>query len=322
MAITTRTEIPAEINNFYVKNLLRNAWAKYMYAKWGQIDDIPSNFGTNVIKFRRYDKLTAATTALTEGTTPIGSQLGQTVITATALQYGDFVTTSDVVSFQSIDKVMMVTSKLQGKQIGDTIDQLTRAILVAGTNAYYGGTATSTGTVDTTDYLTTTMLDKVIALLDSNDADRIMEMVDPQTGYATSPIDESYICIISPNTAYTLRGLTGFVSVEKYAGMMKRLDGEVGAYKNIRFVQTSNGYVDSAAGKSANDVHYSLILGADAYGMTRISGNALEYVSKPLGSAGTADPINQRATVGWKMTYIAKILNDDFMCRLEHSVAV
>ena len=46
----------------------------------------------------------------------------------------------------------------------------------------------------------------------------------------------------------------------------------------------------------------TLILGADAYGVTEITGGGLQHIVKQLGSAGTADPPNQRATAGWKAT--------------------
>jgi len=42
----------------------------------------------------------------------------------------------------------------------------------------------------------------------------------------------------------------------------------------------------------------------------------VKNIIKPLGSAGTADPLNQRATSGWKATFVAKILNNAFMTRI------
>ena len=40
----------------------------------------------------------------------------------------------------------------------------------------------------------------------------------------------------------------------------------------------------------------------DAYGVTEITGGGLEHIVKQMGSAGTSDPLNQRATCGWKAT--------------------
>ena len=55
----------------------------------------------------------------------------------------------------------------------------------------------------------------------------------------------------------------------------------------------------------------------DAYGVTEITGGGLENIVKQLGSAGTADPLNQRATTGWKATKTAEILVENYMVRVE-----
>lgn len=71
------------------------------------------------------------------------------------------------------------------------------------------------------------------------------------------------------------------------------------------------------AGKGGRNVYSTLIMGADAYGTTELTGGGLEHIVKPLGSAGTADPLNQRSTVGWKATKVAERLVEAYMIRVE-----
>ena len=71
------------------------------------------------------------------------------------------------------------------------------------------------------------------------------------------------------------------------------------------------------AGAKGRDVHSTLFLGANAYGTTEITGGGLEHIVKQLGSSGTADPLNQRATAGWKATKAAVRLVEPFMVRVE-----
>lgn len=78
-----------------------------------------------------------------------------------------------------------------------------------------------------------------------------------------------------------------------------------------------NSFKDGSAGVGGRAVYSTLILGANAYGVTEISGGGLEFIHKELGSAGTADPLNQRATEGWKCTRVCKILCDQYMVRVE-----
>ena len=73
----------------------------------------------------------------------------------------------------------------------------------------------------------------------------------------------------------------------------------------------------------APDVHATLIFGADAYGVVDVAGSgAMETIIKPCGSAGTTDPLDQRATVGAKVAaYAAKVLNPLWIVKIEHCVS-
>ena len=71
------------------------------------------------------------------------------------------------------------------------------------------------------------------------------------------------------------------------------------------------------AGLGGRDVYATILLGDNAYGTTELSGGGLQHIVKQLGSAGTADPLNQRATVGWKATKAAARLVEAFMVRIE-----
>ena len=82
------------------------------------------------------------------------------------------------------------------------------------------------------------------------------------------------------------------------------------------------GALDSET-KTAMDVHSTLIFGKDAYGVVDVAGSgALQIIIKPHGSAGTQDPLDQRATVGAKVAaYTAVILNELWLLRIEHAVS-
>jgi N4-gp56 family major capsid protein len=145
-------------------------------------------------------------------------------------------------------------------------------------------------------------------------------MVDATTGYGTTPLNASYIGIVHPNTTYDLKGMTtSFTPVEKYSSTASVMEGEVGKVDEVRFVETVNAKVKTGAGDGSIDVYCTLIFGSDAYGTTRISGEAMKNIIKPLGAGD--DPLDQRATSGWKATFVAKILNDSFLARIEHAVS-
>lgn len=64
-------------------------------------------------------------------------------------------------------------------------------------------------------------------------------------------------------------------------------------------------------------VYSTLIIGANAYGVIDLAGGGIQTITKQLGSAGTADPLDQRATTGWKAAHAAAILSQEAMVRIE-----
>ena len=60
-----------------------------------------------------------------------------------------------------------------------------------------------------------------------------------------------------------------------------------------------------------------LFMGANAYGKTKVDGGGLEMIVKQKGSAGTADPLNQRSTVGWKALKTSELLVPEYIVRFE-----
>lgn len=320
MANTDRSVISRENTEFYDRTLLYRAVAYFVHTKFAQVRDIPRNGGTNTIKFRRYGNLAAATTALSEGVTPSGSQLSVTDITATVAQYGDYITITDVVDYESKDPVLIEAAEILGDQMGDTLDQLTRDVLAAGTVVTYVGQS-SRGAITTSNLITATEVRKAVRTLKNAKARRLTRMINASTGIATEPVSAAYIGLVHPDTTYDLQDETGWVPVEKYSSSMNVMENEVGKLNDVRFIESTNCKVFEGAGNGGIDVYATIIMGADAYGITRISGEAVKNIIKPLGSAGTADALDQRATSGWKATFVAKILNDAFMVRIEHAVS-
>ena len=73
------------------------------------------------------------------------------------------------------------------------------------------------------------------------------------------------------------------------------------------------------AGKDGSAVFCTLFLGENAYGVTDIEGGGLEHIVKQRGYGN--DPLNQRSSVGWKATKVAKRLLEEYMIRYESGSA-
>ncbi len=305
----TGQELSGEMKTYYSDYLIDMAEPELVHDQFGQKHPIPKN-GGKTIEFRKYDPLPKALTPLTEGVTPDGQKISMGVITATVKQYGGFVELSDMLILTAIDNNLVQATKLIGSQAGRTLDTITREVLNGGTNVQYAeGQVTSRaalvgGNADAAKnhYLTVDAIKRAVRFLKLMHAPKI-------NGY--------YVGIIHPDCSYDLTNDPMWVNVKTYSDPEDIYEGEIGRIAGVRFVETSEAKVFAKEGAEDRDVYSTLILGADAYGVTEVTGGGLEHIVKQLGSAGTADPLNQRATVGWKATKVAERLVEAYMVRIE-----
>ena len=325
MPTTTTSNITQASQNYLSVPFLSRAYPRFVHPLFGQVRDIPLN-NTTTIRFRKYGSLSAATTALTEGVTPDSSQIASTDITAIALQYGAWVELTDWLKMTTQDaKLGYLTeiSEVLGDQMGDTLDQLTATVLSAGTTIQYASTATTRLTVAAGMFLTRDEVIKATTTLLANNAKYSGEAIKASDGFNTSPILDSFIAVIHPNTYRSLRDEPGWIPVAEYGDPNDRISpAEVGTLEDVRFLVTTNAKVFSAAGSGSIDVYSTIIFGQEWYGVTRISGHEVEIITKtPDGSnSNTSDPLNQRNTMGWKASYIPVILQQAFGLRVEHAI--
>lgn len=305
--VTTDSGLSAENKTFYDRTLLESAKPNLIHSQFGQKRPIPKNGGKK-IEFRRYGALPKALTPLTEGVTPDGRKLTVTAIEAEVHQYGDYVALSDVLDLTAIDNNVLEATKAIGNQAGLTLDTITRNVLQAGTNVQYcpkvgasGTTAvTSRADIDATCKLTVDEIKKAVATLKANNVPKI---------------SGSYVAIIHPYAAYDLMSDPNWEEMHKYTSAENMYEGEIGRIAGVRFVESSEALIVKTSNNPA--VFCTLVLGENAYGITEVTGGGLKTIIKQLGSAGTADPLDQRSTVGWKAMQTAEILQQNYMIRIE-----
>jgi N4-gp56 family major capsid protein len=319
--LTTTTQLTVGVQDYYNRTLLGRLQPLLTFVGYGMEKPVPKKSGVK-ITWRRYANLSAATTALTEGVTPQGSQMSKTDYAATVLQYGDYVMVSDWVRMVGYDAELTEAAGILGDQAGNTLDQLCRDVLVAGTSVEYASAVTSRATVDAV--IVAADVEKAENFLSRNNVMPINERIVASTKVSTYGIDPAYIAIGHIDLLKDLRAITGFIEVKEYASQRGILPGEVGSYGRIRFVLTSNGKIWSGGGATGttfrndganNDVYGVIVFGKGAYGNSSIGPRSVQNIVHKEG--GTHDPLNQRATSGWKASFITKILSDLRLCRIE-----
>ena len=307
--VTTQTgsgqDLAPEMKTYYSDYLIDMAEPELVHQQFGQKHPIPKN-GGKTIEFRKYSPLPKALTPLTEGVTPDGQKLNVSTITATISQYGGYVELSDVLLMTAIDNNLVQATELLGSQAGRTLDTVVRDIITAGTNVQYAEgqvdsrAALKGGAADGNHYLTVDAVRRGVRYLKKMNAPKI-------NGY--------YVGIVHPDVSYDLMSDPKWVNVKSYSDPDGIYEGEIGKIEGVRFVETSEAKVFEGAGASGRDVYATMILGANAYGVTEVSGGGLEMIVKQLGAG--QDPLNQRATAGWKATMTAERLVEEYMVRIE-----
>ena len=301
--------LSAEMKTFYDMTLIDEASANLVHSQFGQKRPIPKN-GGKTIEFRKFAPLAKAITPLTEGVTPDGKSLSVSTITATVSQYGDYITQSDVLELTALDNTILEATKLLGRQAGVTLDTVVRNVMQSGTNVTYcpkigsDGAETavnSRSALDNTCQLTVKVLQQVVAKL---------------RGQNAPTINGKYVAIIHPYAAYDLMRDPEWIDAHKYTNVGNLYEGEIGEIAGIRFVQTTEAKIYSGG------VFGTLVFGDGAYGVTEITGGGLQTIVKQKGSAGTADPLDQRSSVGWKAIETAELLIPQYLVRVESKSAV
>ncbi|MFA7255950.1 MAG: N4-gp56 family major capsid protein [Kiritimatiellales bacterium] len=403
---TLLSGLSAEQKTYYEKRLIDHAEPELVHNQFGMKKAIPQGSG-KTIEFRYFSPLAKKTAALTEGVVPDGDNMTVNAITATALQYGNYVTSSDLIEMTAYDPWVLQVTRELASQAGRSIDTLTRDVINGGSQVMYAPYVSGETITATADRSEITANSKLTLT-------EIFEAVAELRTLNAKMIDGGLVAIIHPFTEMDLMLSDDWKEAVKYQTANKIYQGEIGMIGGVRFVRSTEAKViapsaicgvlsnrlslktaldaspgsvdiypttaiataDAAtitaaisagavytlyvggtegtvasvtagaagtckitlteaitsksvgavicgpdAGADGSAVFMTMVLGADAYGVIEISGGGLQHIVKPRGSAGTADPLDQISTVGWKTTHVAKRLVEEYMMRVEHGTS-
>ena len=306
--MTTTSDVDPAVGIVYERALLQPPQPKYIYVKYAEKKSIGTKQGTT-IKFRRYGRLSAATTPLTEGITPSGDKLSKVDLTAQVSQYGSFITITDVVDLTVEDATLAIAVDRQNDQMNNTEDQLCRDYICASASSTDCTNGSSTATL-----LNKTDIDGVVQTLRANDCDFMFARINAGTGIGTAPVRSAYIGMGDTDLENDLRGVDGFLDVVEYS-QDKTIDAaEFGNTGNVRWLTSTQGYTQAShafAGGAATG-YACPIMGRDPSNLPYAKidlggGNASSIITAPY------DPLRQRTTVGWKAWMAFRILQDLFV---------
>ena len=294
--LTTTNEVSPAVGIVYQRTLLQPNFPQYVHSRFAEKYSLPSKSGTT-LKMRRYSRYSAATTPLTEGITPTGHKQSKVDLTATVSQYGDYAIITDVVDLTVEDKNIVIEIDRQSDQMRNTEDVLVRDVLANGASSITCSNGSGTATL-----LNATDIETARLTLRAANAAYMTSMIKAGTGQGTSPIRSSYWGIAHASNETNLSNVSGFKHVTNYANGGATDPEEYGSTNGVRWLTTTQGYYSSTN-------YYNLIIAKEAYGLIELDGGSAKSIVKT--QSGMDDPLDQRkATVGWKMWQVARIIND------------
>lgn len=300
--MTTSSALSAGMQTYYNRELLRTFEPNLVHLQFGDEHRMPLHSGL-VMNMRKLIPLETNTKALSEGDPGESVMLAETEVTVQLQQYGEYARCTDKLDLTHLDMDIMRRTKLFGDAGARSIDAVVREELAKCANVIYAGGKASRAELTAADKLTSRELRKAVKTLKKNHAQTF-------GGY--------FVAIIGPDTMYDLQEDEAFVKVSQYQDKENIYTGEVGRLFGVRLVETTEAKIFEGAGASGADVASVIVLGQYAYGVTSLKGAKPRVIVKPAGSAGTADPLDQISTVGWKMDgFGAKLLQPEYAVRIE-----
>ena len=300
--MTASAGLTPGMQTYYNRELLRTFEPELVHLQFGDEHRMPENSGL-VMNMRKIIPLEANTNALTEGEPGESVMLTETEVTVKLEQYGEYARCTDKLDLSHLDMNILRKTKLFGDAGARSIDAVVREELATCTNVIYAGGKTERSALTSEDKLSTKELRKAV---------RMLKKAHAQTfgGY--------YIAIVGPETFYDLQDDETFVAVSRYQDKEAVYTGEIGRLFGCRIVETTEAKIFEGAGADGADVASVIVLGQYAYGYTSFKGAKPRVIVKPAGSAGTADPLEQISTVGWKMDgFGVKLLQPEYAVRIE-----
>lgn len=300
--MTTSSALSAGMQTYYNRELLRTFEPNLVHLQFGDEHRMPPHSGL-VMNMRKLIPLETNTKALSEGDPGESVMLAETEVTVQLQQYGEYARCTDKLDLTHLDMDIMRRTKLFGDAGARSIDAVVREELAKCANVIYAGGKASRAELTAADKLTSRELRKAVKTLKKNHAQTF-------GGY--------FVAIIGPDTMYDLQEDEAFVKVSQYQDKENIYTGEVGRLFGVRLVETTEAKIFEGTGASGADVASVIVLGQYAYGVTSLKGAKPRVIVKPAGSAGTADPLDQISTVGWKMDgFGAKLLQPEYAVRIE-----
>ena len=317
MPTNTAGLFSADIEAYIADETLPLARRQLVAYQFGDPLTLPKGRGTSYTA-TRYNRVPLPFAPLSEGVPPIGQTMTIAQVTATALQWGDKITITDVAELTIKHPLVAKAKELLGLQIGETLDRNTFNNLLAGTQVNYVNTRGARASLVSGDVLNPHEINRATGALFTIGAPRFSgdEMTNTKLqadagGAKASSSPRAmphYVAILHPLVVQDMRENSTIVTAWSYSDINRLYNYELGEWGGIRFtfsnmVPSFTGFTNSAngvtytpgtSGNLATNANYRIIVtGSDTqnqYESQVYAVSGAQNVTGPTGSITVVTP--------------------------------
>ena len=313
MATNVASQFSADISNYIADKTLPLARRQLVAYQFGDPLTLPKGNGTTYTA-TRYNRVPLPFQNLSEGVPPVGETMTITQVTATATQWGDKITITDVAEMTIKHPLFMKAIELCGLQVAETLERNTFNQLLGGTQINYVNSRGSRAALQSTDVLNPHEIDRAVGSLFTLGAPRFMgdEMTNTRIAADAGGVRASdspramphYVCILHPLVVQDMRENSTIVTAWSYSDINRLYNYELGEWGGVRFtfsnmVPTWTGVAQinptaASAGSLATGSYYVIVTASDTqnqYESRIYQVSTSTSVTGPNGSLQVALPV-------------------------------
>jgi N4-gp56 family major capsid protein len=304
MSVSINT-MPPQIQQRYNAKLLSTPERNLVHMLFASPVELPDNSGF-IDRQSRYDRLDLFEVPLDDAqTNPPNQLLNRVDVDCRVRVYATYIVLTRQVTITNEDPVLNSAAARLGQALRETQDALVRDQFESSASIIncVGGT---NGDLPTE--MSISDIDDVVTVLQNNSGEYITNMIPGENRLGTSPIGDSYGCMLTTRMIPVLNNISGFVRKFQYPNIDKTLQSEWGGVNNVRFFVSEQGSVTPTASILGADVANCFVAAKESYKVVWQAGGKARFIYLPPGYNN--DPCMLRHTAGCSFYQGQCITND------------
>lgn len=316
MTVSLNT-MPPQIQQRYNSKLLSTPERNLIHMLFTTPVELPDNNGF-IDRQSRYDRLDLFPVPLDDAqTNPPSQMLNRVDVDCRVRVYATYIVLTRQVTITNEDPVLNSAAARLGQSMRETQDVLMRDMFES-TASIVNSVGGTNGDLPTE--MAVSDVDDIVTLLQMNSGEYITNMIGGENKIGTSPIGDSYGCMLSARMIPVMNAMTGFTRKQFYPNINDTLSVEWGGMNNVRFFISEQGSITPNASLAGNDVANCFVVAKENSKVVWQAGGKAKFIYLPPGYNN--DPCMLRHTAGCSFYQGQCITNDLWVQNLRSTLTL